>query len=54
MAYSIEAAARALPDFGLDDQIEPGEDPSYLARQLVTYIWNKRSLATTGNDRPFV
>ena len=43
MAYSIEAAARALPDFGLDDQIEPGEDPSYLARQLVTYIWNKRS-----------
>ncbi|WNB89193.1 DNA adenine methylase [Glutamicibacter protophormiae] len=34
-----------LFDFGLDDQIESGEDPSYLARQLVTYIGNKRGLA---------
>lgn len=35
----------ALFEFGLDDQVEPGEDPSYLSRQLVTYIGNKRGLA---------
>lgn len=34
-----------LFDFGLDDQIESGEDPTYLVRQLVTYIGNKRGLA---------
>ncbi|MDO4783642.1 MAG: DNA adenine methylase [Propionibacteriaceae bacterium] len=34
-----------LFELGLDDQVEPGEDPSYLSRQLVTYIGNKRGLA---------
>lgn len=34
-----------LFELGLDDQVESGEDPSYLTRQLVTYIGNKRGLA---------
>ncbi|WP_311478248.1 DNA adenine methylase [uncultured Gulosibacter sp.] len=34
-----------LFELGLSDQVEPGEDPSYLTRQLVTYIGNKRGLA---------
>lgn len=34
-----------LFELGLDDQVEPGEDPSFLTRQLVTYIGNKRGLA---------
>ena len=34
-----------LFELGLRDQVEPGEDPSYLTRQLVTYIGNKRGLA---------
>ena len=33
-----------LFDIGIDEQLEPGEDPSYLARQLITYIGNKRGL----------
>lgn len=35
----------ALFEFGLDGPIEPGEDPSFLTQQLVTYIGNKRGLA---------
>ena len=34
-----------LFDIGLDDRVESGEDPSFLTRQLVTYIGNKRGLA---------
>lgn len=34
-----------LFELGLDDQVEPGEDSSFLTRQLVTYIGNKRGLA---------
>lgn len=35
----------ALFELGLGNQVEPGEDSSYLTRQLVTYIGNKRGLA---------
>lgn len=34
-----------LFDLGINEQVEFGENPSYLTRQLITYIGNKRGLA---------
>lgn len=36
--------SQATFDLGLDDWVESGEDPSFLTRQLITYIGNKRGL----------